>query len=215
MIVAHIGATGLIGRQLWPLIEAEHDLLVLSRRPSGAAREKLGPMEEWPALIGGEKVDVAISTLGTTWKKAGNWDRFAAVDRDAVLAFARAAHAAGARHFLTVSSSGASAASRNRYLRLKGDVEEALGTMGFQRVDILRPGLLLGERHGDRRLSERIGIMLDPVSRLFLRGSLDRYAGIEAVAVARALAALVERPEPGLFRHHNREIRRLADGSAA
>lgn len=211
MRVAHVGATGLIGRQLWPLLEKSHELLVLSRRSSGVGREKLGEMAEWPALLAGEKVDVAVSTLGTTWKKTGTWEKFAAVDRDAVLAFARAARAAGARHFLTVSSSGADPASRNRYLKLKGEVEQELAAIGFERLDILRPGLLLGERPNDRRVLERLGILLDPVSRLFLGGPLDRYAGIEAVAVARAMAALVERREPGLFRHHNREIRALAE----
>jgi uncharacterized protein YbjT (DUF2867 family) len=205
-----IGATGLIGRHLWPLLQAEHDLLVLARRPSGAARENVAPMEQWPGLLGGERIDVAVSTLGTTWKKTGTWEKFAAVDRDAVLAFARAARAAGAGHFVAVSSSGADPASRNAYLWLKGEVEEALGALGFEGVDILRPGLLLGERPGDRRLLERVGIMMDPLSRLFLRGSLDRYAGIEAGLVARAMAVLVERSEPGVHRHHNRDIRGLA-----
>lgn len=210
MIVAHVGATGLIGRQLWPLLEQRRDLLVLGRRPSGAKREKLGPMKEWPGLLVGERLEVAISTLGTTWKKTGTWEKFAAVDRDAVLAFAGAARKAGARHFLTVSSSGADATSRNRYLRLKGEVEEELGRIGFERLDILRPGLLLGERPGDRRFLERLGILADPLTRLVMRGSLDRYAGIEGATVARAMAALIERPEPGLYRHHNREIRALA-----
>jgi uncharacterized protein YbjT (DUF2867 family) len=167
-------------------------------------------MEEWPGLLAGEKLDVAVSTLGTTWKKTGTWEKFAAVDRDAVLAFARAARRAGARHFLTVSSSGADHASRNRYLRLKGEVEEELGSIGFERLDILRPGLLLGERPGDRRLLERLGILADPLTRLVMRGSLDRYAGIKAATVASAMAALVERREPGIFRHHNREITALA-----
>ena len=210
MRIAMIGATGLIGRQLWPLLEARHELLVLGRRPSGATCEKLGRMDEWPALLAGERLDCAISTLGTTWKKTGSWEKFAAVDRDAVLAFARAAHAAGARHFLAVSSSGADPASRNAYLRLKGEVEEALGAIGFNRVDILRPGLLLGERPNDRRFLERLGILADPVTRLILRGSLERYAGIDAGLVARGMAALAEQSEPGLFRHHNREIRTLA-----
>jgi uncharacterized protein YbjT (DUF2867 family) len=203
-----IGATGLIGRQLWPLLEQRHELLVLGRRPSGAAREKLGAMAEWPLLLAGERLDIAASALGTTWKKTGSWDKFAAVDRDAVLAFARAAQAAGARHFLSVSSSGADPTSRNDYLRLKG--EEALGKIGFERVDILRPGLLLGQRHNDRRLLERLGILADPLTRLLLRGRYDRYAGIDSGLVAGAMAALVERTEPGLHRHHNREIRGLA-----
>jgi uncharacterized protein YbjT (DUF2867 family) len=210
MTIAMIGATGLVGSALRPLLEKEHDVLVLGRRPSGARREKLGAMTDWPALLAGERLDVAVSTLGTTWKKSGSWEKFASVDRDAVLAFAGAARAAGARQFLTVSSSGANPASRNRYLRLKGEVEEALARAGFERLDILQPGLLLGKRPNDRRFLERLGIALDPLSRLFLRGALDRYAGIEAMAVARAMAALTGRPGPGLFRHHNREIRALA-----
>lgn len=208
--IAQIGATGLIGRQLWPLLARHHQLLVLGRRPSGAEREKLGPMEEWPALLAGERIDVAVSTLGTTWKKSGSWDKFAAVDRDAVLAFARAARSAGARHFLTVSSSGADPASGNRYLRLKGEVEEEIAAIGFERLDVMRPGLLLGERPNDRRFLERLGILADPLTRRLLVGSLDRYAGIEAEAVARAMATLIERPGPGRSTYWNRDILRLA-----
>lgn len=210
MKIALIGATGLIGRQLWPLLQAKHELLVLGRRPSGAGQEKLGRTDEWPALLAGERVQCAMSTLGTTRKQAGSWERFAAVDRNAVLAFARAAHESGARHFLAVSSSGADPASRNAYLRLKGEVEQELSSLGFERVDIMQPGLLLGERPGERRIMERIGIAMDPLSRLFLRGSWDRYAGIDAGLVAQAMAVLAERDEPGLLRHHNREIRALA-----
>lgn len=209
MKLALIGATGLIGRQLAPLLDGRHDLLVLARRPSGARREKLGPMEEWPGLLAGERVDAALSTLGSTRKAAGSWEKFAAVDRDAVLAFARAAHAAGARHFVTVSSSGADAGSRSAYLRLKGEVEKALGGIGFARVDILQPGLLLGQRE-ERRVAEGIGQALSPLLSLLLRGPLDRYGPIDARVVARAMARLLECEDPGVFRHANRDIRALA-----
>jgi uncharacterized protein YbjT (DUF2867 family) len=209
MRIAMIGATGLIGRQLWPLLEREHDLLVLARRPSGAADEKLGSMEQWPDLLAGERIDVAVSTLGTTRKAAGSWAAFEAVDRHGVLAFAAAARNAGARHFLLVSTSGADATSRNAYLRLKGEVETAVAALGFNRVDIVRPGLLLGKR-SETRLAEGIGQALAPLLNIVLKGPLDRYAGVEAVAVARAMAALAGRREPGLLRHHNREIRAFA-----
>ena len=58
MRVAMIGATGLIGRQLWPLVEERGELLVLGRRPSGARHEKLGAWEDWPRLLAGEQVDL-------------------------------------------------------------------------------------------------------------------------------------------------------------
>lgn len=208
MKLALIGATGLIGRQLWPLLEGRHDLLVLGRRPSGAAREKLGSMDRWPALLAGETLDVALSTLGSTRKAAGSWAAFDAVDRHAVLAFASAVRDRGARHFLLVSSSGADAGSRNAYQRLKGEVESAIAALGFERVDVLRPGLLLGQR-SERRTAEALGQTLAPVLGLVLRGPLDRYAPIDAGLVAKAMAALAERNEPGVFRHHNREIRAL------
>lgn len=210
MRIAMIGATGLIGRQLWPLLEARHELLVLGRRPSGARHEKLGAMEEWPGLLAGERVEVAVSTLGSTRKAAGSWAAFEAVDRHAVLAFARAAREAGARQFLLVSSSGANAESRNDYLRLKGEVEGAVAALGFARVDILRPGLLLGERD-EGRVAEGIGKALAPVLNLLLQGPLDRYAAIDAGLVSRAMEMLAGREEPGRFVHGNREIRALAE----
>ncbi|GAA3995930.1 NAD-dependent epimerase/dehydratase family protein [Sphingomonas humi] len=209
MRAAMIGATGLIGRQLWPLLQARHALLSLGRRPSGAAHEKIGDMAQWPGLLSGENIDVAISTLGTTRKAAGSWAAFEAVDRHAVLAFASAAREAGARQFLLVSSSGANADSRNDYLRLKGEVEQAIAAFGFERVDVFRPGLLLGER-SERRPAEAAGQALGPVLNLLLRGPLDRYAAIDAGLVARAMAALAGREQPGRFIHHNREIRALA-----
>lgn len=211
MRIALIGATGLVGRQLWPLLEQRHALLVLGRSPSGASNERLGSMEEWPSLLAGERVDVAISTLGSTRKAAGSWAAFEAVDRHAVLAFAAAARRAGARHFLLVSSSGADAGSRNAYLRLKGEVEQAVEAIGFARVDIVRPGLLLGKRE-ERRVGEGIGQALAPIINPLLVGPLDKYAGIPAIAVSRALAALVDQQAPGHHIHLNREIRRLVAG---
>lgn len=211
MRIVMIGATGLVGASLWPLLQARNPLLVLGRRASGAAQEKLGALADWPRQLAGERIDTAISTLGSTRKAAGSWAAFEAVDRHGLLAFASAARHAGARHFLFVSSAGADAGSRNAYLRLKGEVEAAVAGLGFERIDIVRPGLLIGRR-AERRLGEGIGQAVAPLLNLVLRGPLDRYAAIPAADVARALAALVEQQGPGHFIHDNRAIRRLAGG---
>lgn len=206
-----IGATGLTGRALVPLLAAHHRLHLLGRRPSGFdLHETIAPGEDWPAHLGGEPLDLAISTLGTTWNKAGSWPAFEAVDHDAVLGFARAARAAGARQFITISSVGAEAGSRNRYLALKGRVEQALTEIGFDRLDIMRPGLLRGPRGADRRRGERLGILVSPLINLVLRGPLDRFAAIDATSVAAAIAALAGAEASGVFIHHNREIYRIA-----
>ncbi|MES2904752.1 MAG: NAD(P)H-binding protein [Pseudomonadota bacterium] len=210
--IAMIGATGLIGRALAPrLVAAGHDVLLIGRRTAdvAGAKERVGRTAEWPGLLADESLDVAISTLGTTWKQAGSWDAFRAVDHDAVVAFAGAAKAAGARQFLTVSSVGADPEARNHYLALKGEVERDLAARGFERLDIIRPGLLRGNRGSDRRLGERIGIAVSPMANLLLRGSLDKIAAIDADVVAKAMAALAGAAGEGRHIHFNRDIRRL------
>ena len=208
-----IGATGLIGRTLTPLlVAAGHEVVVVGRRSAGVAgaREKIGAMADWPALLADESLDVAISTLGTTIKQAGNWDAFRAVDVEAVLGFADAAKAAGARQMLSVSSVGALHGARNRYLAMKGEAERGLEGLKFERLDIVRPGLLRGERGGDRRLGERIGIAVSPLVNLLLRGSLDKFAAIDADTVAKAMAALVGAAGKGRHVLFNYDLKALA-----
>ena len=208
MRIAMIGATGLIGQALAPRLAVDHDLLLIGRRPAGVAgaAERIAPMDEWSALLAGEAIDVAISTLGTTIRQAGNWEAFQAVDATAVLRFARAARAAGARQMLSVSSVGANAGARNKYLAMKGAAEDGLAALGFERLDIIRPGLLRGDRGDDRRLGERIGSAISPVANLLLRGRLDRFAAIDAERVAAGIAALVGAKGNGRRVHFNREI---------
>ncbi len=143
-------------------------------------------------------------------RAAGSESGFKAVDLDSVVAFAAAARRAGARHMVTVSSVGADPESGNFYLRTKGEMEQALEAMAFDRLDILRPGLLRGPRGGNRRLGERIGIAVSPLVNLFLRGRLDRFAAIDADIVAAAAAAALRQAGAGVFVHENRSLRRLA-----
>ena len=183
----------------------------MQRREGGGAGEvHVADPREWPEIVAQLRPDAAISTLGTTLKAAGSRAAFRAVDFDMVVDFARAAREAGARRMIAVSSVGADAGARAFYLRTKGEMEAALARLGFERLDILRPGLLLGDRRGDHRTGERIGMMLGPLLNLLLRGSLDRFGAIDAEVVAQAIAKLLALEGSGAHIHHNREIRRLA-----
>jgi uncharacterized protein YbjT (DUF2867 family) len=207
-----IGVTGLVGSLARErLAAAGHHVHVLARRPTGlAGPETVAPPGDWPAIVEGLGGDVAVCAIGTTMRAAGSKARFRAVDFDIAVDFARAARAAGTRHMIIVSSVGADPTSRNFYLRTKGEMEEALEALGFDRLDILRPGLLRGVRGPERRPGERLGILVSPLLNLILRGRLDIYAAIDAHIVAAAIAKLAGADGGGCFIHHNRDLRRLA-----
>ena len=210
MRIVMIGATGSVGSLLTERLLADEmfeEVHAIARRASGRTharwREHVAAPEDWPRIVAGIGADRAVSTLGTTIRVAGSEAAFRAVDRDMVARFGRAARDAGARHMLTISSVGADARSRNFYLSVKGEMEDDLTKMSFDRLDVLRPGLLRGERGGDRRLAERIGIALSPLTNLFLRGPLARYAAIDATRVADAAATYLRRNDRGRFVHEN------------
>jgi uncharacterized protein YbjT (DUF2867 family) len=205
MKIVLFGASGLVGGALVPLLTG-FDVIVVGRRACGISGERIAPVEDWPALVGALQPDIAFSTLGTTIRKAGSRAAFAAVDHDAVLAVAKAAKSAGARQFLTVSSVGADAASSTFYLATKGRTEADLIALGFDRLDIFRPGLLLGERQGDLRPAERLAALLSPLTNALTPRRFDRYRAIEARDVAAAMACAVGQPDSGVYIHHNREM---------
>lgn len=174
-----VGLVVAVGRRVLPLTD---DKLV-SKVVGRWSEESLAP--ELP-----EGAAVAVSCLGTTLKQAGSKDAFRAVDHDAVVAFATAALARGARRFVLVSSLGASARSRNFYLRTKGEAEEALAQLGYSQLTILRPSFI--DDQGARRefrLGERIGLPLARAAFSVL-GRTSRYAPIPADVIAKALVRL-------------------------
>jgi uncharacterized protein YbjT (DUF2867 family) len=158
---------------------------------------------------GARRLDAFASCLGTTIRAAGSREAFIAIDRDLVLRLAQLAYDQGARHALLVSSVGASRQSGNFYLRVKGEVEVALARIGFERVDLIRPGLLIGPR-SERRPAEKLFQALAPASNLLMQGALSRYRSIAAEEVAAAMLRLLGESAPGVFSHQWRELRALA-----
>jgi uncharacterized protein YbjT (DUF2867 family) len=198
-VILLAGATGLVGG----LVLARcPEAIPVSRRPIPGRPGVVADFDDLPPL---PEARVAVCALGTTRAKAGSDAAFRAVDHDAVLAFARAAQAAGVTHFILVSSVGANPKSGLLYPRTKGEVEAALERMAFTRLDILQPGLLIGPR-AERRPVERFLQWAAPVLDL----AVPRNMGsLPADAVAGAIMALTSRSEPGVFRHTNRAIARL------
>lgn len=215
MRIAMAGASGLIGSLLLPRLSSHEVMLVGRRAIEGAGAnvtQRVGDMAEWPALLAGGAFDAAICCLGTTIRIAGSQTAFAAVDRDAVIAFAEAARIGGARHFLLVTAVGSSAGSSNFYLRTKGEAEHGVDAIGYDRVDVFRPGLLRGDRKGPRRPGEGLFTAISPLTDLLTPAVFDKYRSILADDVARAMSACLGETAPGVHIHENRDMLRLGAG---
>lgn len=209
-----VGATGMIGRAVIAHA-ADSPLTVLARRDIGDLPDHHAPLvaspDRWADIIAAEAPETIVSCLGTTIRQAGSQAAFRAVDHDLILSAARGAKFGGARHMILVSSVGASAKSSNFYLKTKGEAEEGLRALGFERLDLLRPGLLTGDRDGPPRLGEGLATIAAPLVNAMLHGSLRRYRSIPGVAVARAIVALAAQGGSGVHVHENDAIRALAD----
>lgn len=163
--VAILGATGLVGRYALDLLARDpyfERVAVLARRKFAEATAPrveahivdFERLEDRPDLF---RVDQVICALGTTIKAVGGSQaRFRKVDYDIPLTAAKLAVRQGARHFLLVSSLGADPESRIFYSRVKGELEDALRTLSFHSLTIVRPSLLLGDR-AEFRLAEEVG----------------------------------------------------------
>ena len=193
------GATGLVGRELLALQPARQ-VHALLRRPQALAAGVTAHQVDYAALDLSALPPPrhAYCALGTTIKIAGSQAAFRGVDFDAVLAFARAAHASGATSFGLVSALGASAASGLFYNHVKGEVEAALRLLGFRSLVIARPSLLQGDREAlgqPARPMERLAQVLALPLRAVLPNGVRPIA---AASVARALVRAVQHEQPGV-----------------
>ena len=189
------GATGLVGGELLRGLLADDTVTsvhVLARRALQIEHPKLQVhVVDFAALPSLPPLDEAYLALGTTIKVAGSQAAFRAVDFDANLAVARAALAAGALRLGVVSAMGADKHARVFYNRVKGELEEAVKSLGFEALVIARPSLLLGDRRTlgqPARPGEHIGSLLASVLRPLIP---VQYRPIKALDVAQALLAQV------------------------
>ena len=207
MSILLAGGTGVIGQALLDQTGNAPDIITVGRRPTErAAHEIVAEFSNLPPL---PPAEAAICTLGTTIGKAGSQEAFYAVDYGAVMSFAQAARAVGTHHFIVVTAVGADPSSAVFYSRVKGEVERDLQDLGFDRLDIIRPGLLRGPR-SETRPVESLLKAIAPLTDLAMQGPWRRYRSVHAEVVARSLLQACENTTPGVFIHQFEEICSLA-----
>lgn len=156
-----IGATGATGKDLVNqlLNDKEFDEVdIFVRKPVDIQNDKLKvhvvnfeKPEEWKEMVKG---DVAFSCLGTTLKDAGSKEAQKKVDFDYQYEFAKAAKENQVEDYILVSAYGADPDSKIFYSKMKGELEEAVKQLHFNKITIFKPGML------ERKDSERTGEVL-------------------------------------------------------
>jgi len=174
-----IGATGAVGSAL--MMELLHspqcsEVVALTRRPIKQLAADLSSkltqevidfddLEQATSDVG-RGCEIAFCTMGIGQPRKVSFEEFWKVDVEYAGAFARGARAAGSRHITLLSSAGANAESKNRYIRVKGSAEAAVAAAGIRRTSLFRPSLLVTKeiRYGlQDRLTQSLFPLFSPV----------------------------------------------------
>jgi uncharacterized protein YbjT (DUF2867 family) len=207
-----IGATGLIGANL--LQELLNDpyfetVRILIRRPLDITNPKLEKKlvdftdaESYKLAL--ENSDAVFCAIGTTQKKVkGDKVAYRKIDFDIPVKAAKFCKETGCEKFILVSSVGANSKSNNFYLKLKGEVEDAVKAIGIKATHLMQPSALLGARK-ESRPGERIAQVM---MKLFSFLIPSRYKAIEAKDVAMAMLRAAKEEEEGVFVYDYKEIK--------
>ncbi|WP_338847025.1 NAD(P)H-binding protein [Massilia sp. W12] len=204
--VLMMGATGAVGGQTAATLlgmPQVQELRLLGRRPWQAPQDSaklrqdtvdvLNPAS-YQALLPGHHA--AICTLGVGQPSQITRAEFLRIDRDAVLAFGQACKAAGVQHFSLLSSVGANAASSSFYLRSKGELEDGLRALGFARLSLFQPSMILTP-HNRYGFTQAVTLALWPGLSRLLHGAMRKYRGVQVATLGRAIAHNLKHPGQG------------------
>jgi len=191
-----LGASGLVGTALVNRLcqdERYSQITCLVRSPLSKAKYN-DPLNKIQAIVidfnkledyqGYFSVNHVYCCLGTTIKQAGTKSQFRFVDFQLVHIAAQLTRGQGAKSFVWISSVGANAKSNNFYLKVKGELENAIFKIPqLKNAAAVRPSLLLGER-SEKRTAENMGIVLAKFIAPLMRGPLAKYRPVSAEQVA-------------------------------
>ena len=159
-----LGATGATGKELVKELLNNpnfYKISVFGRRVPDIDNKKLfkykidfSELNKIKKLLSG---DILFSALGTTLKQAGGKKQQFLVDYTYQYEFAKIAVENGTKNYSLVSSTGADKNSFFFYPKIKGELEESIKKLPFNKIQIFQPPTLIRQSHL-ARTGEKIGI---------------------------------------------------------
>lgn len=195
------GASGLVGSYILETLLNSPDyeqIIAVVRKDLNIRHPKLmtlvGNFSSLPDLTKGIAVDEVYIALGTTRKKTPDQKEYYRIDHDYPVLAAKSAKENGAKTVLLVSSIGANTKSKAFYTRTKGETEQDIINLDFNHTCIFRPSLILGNRK-EKRIIEKTFMAVWKVINPVLSGKMNKYKGIEAKNIARAMVGAANHPD--------------------
>jgi uncharacterized protein YbjT (DUF2867 family) len=190
--IAVLGASGVVGRALLPLLAGEHEVVAVSRRPRGPSGDGVRwvaadvmEREELDGLFDG--VDVVYHLVHSLGAKD-----FADRDRLAADAVAEASESAGVRQIVYLGGLGDASKGGSLHLRSRAETAERLASRSVP-VTTLRSAIVVGDGSAAFEtivaLVDRLPVMVCP------RWVRTRTQPIALQDVARYLAGVAGRGE--------------------
>ncbi|HEY0055583.1 MAG TPA: nucleoside-diphosphate sugar epimerase [Pedobacter sp.] len=210
------GASGLIGGELIKLLLVQpsvREILVLVRRRFPISHPKLkhvtvdfDSLETFDAEFHGECL---FCCLGSTLKKTPDLLDYREVDHDYPCKLAELSQLSNINQFHLVSALGANSNSKQFYLKMKGETENAIKKIFSRSLHIYQPALLTGERNEPRRFEKTLTLLMKAINP-FLVGSLEKYRSIKASTVAQTMVNQALKNMEGVYTYPSNIIEKLA-----
>ena len=213
---AILGATGMIGQYLVEGLlkdPAFETIRLIVRKPYANTNPrievKLVDFKDRESLhVALESTDIVFAAVGTTQKKVkGNHELYRSIDFDIPVTAAQLCKETGCERFVIVSSVGADSKSKTFYLRLKGEIEDALVATGLPSLHIFQPSMLLGDRPDVRSGESILQSSMKFISPILPK----RFRAIHGRDLAQAMIAASKKEEKGVFRYTYAAIKELSN----
>ena len=186
------GSTGLVGKTLITDFLQEHEVIAISRRPfkfpNNVKQElidfnkdfSLKPADHFFICLG-----YPLELLDLIYMRDKIKPKFEEVDFGLVIKLAKMALDVGIKDISVISSVMANKNSLNHYLKIKGEMEEEIKKLSFNKINIFRPSHLLGERENKIGLDVQIFEKITNIFGQVLPSQLKDFKNLEARTLAK------------------------------
>ena len=186
------GSTGLVGKTLITDFLHEHEVIAISRRPfkfpNNVKQElidfnkdfSLKPADHFFICLG-----YPLELLDLIYMRDKIKPKFEEVDFGLVIKVAKMALDIGIKDMSVISSVMADKNSLNHYLKIKGEMEEEIKKLSFNKINIFRPSHLLGERENKIGLDVQIFEKVTNIFGQVLPSQLKDFKNVEARTLAK------------------------------